>query len=210
MDSGPLSQRRATSRKRVSSPSAAKRGAEIQVAAAAFGLWRTDKVLLDQRHLYAPTLLVSGEGLRAPGKRDLIEAGLGDGQHDTIGNFLKRKGDERRRFGSVVDAGLHGAGMPPEREEPLGLDLLNRYFERDAFIFLLGASNLGIDGSWYDHGLHDGSGRERAVKLHAEPDAEFRGVRYRTPDSLPGRMEKDFFLDAVGIHATSWLHINIG
>src|SRR5439155_25178564 len=58
MDIGPSSQRRETSRKRVFSPRAANRDAELFGSTVARELGRVDKVLLDQLHDHAPTLLV--------------------------------------------------------------------------------------------------------------------------------------------------------
>src|SRR5260370_4394441 len=200
MDIGPPSQRRETSRKRVLSPRAAKTGAEPFGRAKALELLRMDKVLLDQVHYHAPTLLVRRERLRPARQRDSIEAGLGNGQHDSIRHFLQSKDDERRRLGGIVDAAFDGEGMPPEREQPLGLHLLDSDLERHAFVFLLGIGDLGIDGRRYDHSAHAGSWRERAIELHAEPGSELFRVGQRAPNPFPRCSQNNCFLDTVCAH----------
>ncbi len=69
MDIGPSPQRRATSRRRISSPNAAKTGA-VDV----FALGRMFQVPLEILHLHAPTLLVRGERFRPATSMDLLEA----------------------------------------------------------------------------------------------------------------------------------------
>src|SRR5258708_26419775 len=96
MDAGPSSQRREINRKRVSSPKAAKSGAESSSFGTAFGLRCLGKVLLDQLHDHTPALLVGLEFLRPTRQRDLIEAGFGDGEHDAVCHFLKSEDDECR------------------------------------------------------------------------------------------------------------------
>src|SRR5215472_16813265 len=125
MDMGPPPQRRETSRKRVSSPSAANSGAEPIDLAWAPELCRLSKILLDHSHHHAPASLVRRERLCPALERDLIEAGLRDGQHDAVHHVLQREHDERGRLGRVIDAWLNGVGMPPEGEQPFGLHLLD-------------------------------------------------------------------------------------
>lgn len=79
MDAGPSSQRRETSRKRVSSANAANSGAEPRNPGTAFGLRCLGKVLLDQLYDHTPALLVRFECLCPTSQWDLIEAGFGDG-----------------------------------------------------------------------------------------------------------------------------------
>ena len=74
MDAGPSAQRRETKRKRVSSPNAAKRGAELASAATRTGLRRLGKVLLNELHDDSPALLVPREGLGPARQRDLVKA----------------------------------------------------------------------------------------------------------------------------------------
>src|ERR1700730_12908567 len=114
MDIGPSSQSRETSRRRVLSPSAAKRSAEPFNST--LGLRYLGKVLLDDLHHHVPTSLVRRERFRAARERDSVEARLGDSQHDAVRNFLQSKDDESRRLGGIVDAALNGEGMPPERK----------------------------------------------------------------------------------------------
>src|SRR4030081_1183606 len=106
MDIGPCSQRRETSRKRVSSPNAAKSGAEPFGHAVAFELRRLDKVALKQFCRHLPTLLVRRKRLTPAFERDLIEAGLRDGHHDSIRRFLQREDDECGRLRRVVDTAI--------------------------------------------------------------------------------------------------------
>src|SRR5580698_1172162 len=103
MDIGPSSHRRATSRKRVSSPSAANICAETPDAEKpgadapapeprdrtlrgfpARALRLLDKVRLDQLHLLAPAALVRRERLRPARQRNLVEAGFGNRQHGSV------------------------------------------------------------------------------------------------------------------------------
>src|SRR5262245_52817160 len=69
MDIGPWRQRRATMSSRVSSPRAAKIGAE--------DLGVLCKVPFDECNYEGPTLLVGGEGCSAALERDAVEAGFG-------------------------------------------------------------------------------------------------------------------------------------
>src|SRR5207237_10118081 len=147
IDIGPSWLRRETRRSRVSSPSAANTGAAPMNAAFAFLELRVvRKILLDQRHLYRPSTLVRRERLGAPLERDAIEARFGDGEQRAVRDFLEREGDERRRFGRVVDAPLDRERMPPEREDPLGLDPVDRDLERDVLVVPLHLRPVGVDG----------------------------------------------------------------
>src|SRR6266851_1730542 len=125
MDIGPSSLRRETSRKRVLSPRAAKRGAEFFGSTMALELRRVDKVLLEHLHYHGPTLFVCRESLRPARERDSIEAGLGDGQHDAVRHFLQSKDDECRWLDGIVDAELNSERMPPKGEQPLRFHLLD-------------------------------------------------------------------------------------
>src|SRR5437868_5775289 len=117
MDMGPSSHSRATRRRRVSSPRAAKRGA--------LELWRTDKIRLDQLHRHTPTLLVGRESPGAALERDLVEARFGDGEHDALCLLREDENDQRGGLGGVVNTGLNGAGVPAEGKQSLGLDPLD-------------------------------------------------------------------------------------
>src|SRR5579864_9215368 len=98
MDIGPESHSRETSRKRVGSPRAANTGAEPFGTAAALELLRMNNVLFEQLHHHAPTLLVSRECFGPAGQRDVIEAGLRDGQSDAVRHFLESKDNQRGRL----------------------------------------------------------------------------------------------------------------
>src|SRR5437868_4536254 len=111
MDIRPPPHSRSMSRKRVSSPKAAKRDA------VAFELGRRDKVLLDQLYDHAPTLLIAFKRLCPARQRDSIETGLDHGKHHAVRYFFQGKFDQRRGLGRVIDAGFHGTGMPAEGKQ---------------------------------------------------------------------------------------------
>jgi hypothetical protein len=73
IDNGPSLLNRKTSRRRVSSPSAANTSAEFFGRAASLVLGLLGKVFLDDPNHNAPALLVCRKRLRAASKRDLIE-----------------------------------------------------------------------------------------------------------------------------------------
>src|SRR5262249_47054385 len=98
MDLGPSSPRRETSFRRVSSPRAAKRGAELLT----LELGRMDKILLEHPHHDAPALLVGGEGLGPARDGDPVEPGLRHGQGDPARGLLQREHDEGRGLRAVV------------------------------------------------------------------------------------------------------------
>ena len=92
MDSGPCSQSRATSPRRVGSPSAPNKGAEA--ARARIPLLRAMReVLLDELGLMGPSSVVGGEGLDPAGQRDAVEAGLRDGQQRAALDLLQLEDD---------------------------------------------------------------------------------------------------------------------
>src|SRR6185436_2670589 len=164
MDIGPSSQRRMTSRKRVSSPKAANRGAEPR-GSAAFELRRLGKILLNQRYHHCPTLFVGRERLRAARQRNLVEARFRDGQRDAISRFLQSENHQSCRPRGVVDAGLNSAGMPPEGEQLLGLHLLDGDVKWDACVLFLRIGHLRIDRGGHDYSVHDGAWFERSIEL---------------------------------------------
>src|SRR5712691_5199447 len=96
MDIGPPSQRRATRRNRVSSPSAAKSGAEPASSDLVRMLAALRKIFLDQRDDHGPAALISSECLGAPLQRNLIESGFSHRQLDIVANLLQLEHDERR------------------------------------------------------------------------------------------------------------------
>src|SRR5215469_8925554 len=146
IDIGPPSQSRDTRRRRVASPRAANSGAESLDSAKVFSLCRTAyDVLLKQLDCHAPTLLVIGERLRPASQGDLIEAGLGDGQHDAISHLLQREYDKRRGLGGVVDAAVNRVRMPAQGEQPLRLHLFDGDLELQPFVGLLQLGHFGID-----------------------------------------------------------------
>src|SRR5678815_4251123 len=118
IDSGSPPARRATSRKRVGSPSAAK----IRAGSSRSGA--SVDILLDVPRLLLPATLVHTEGLRAAGEGDRVKAGLRNREPGTVGNLVQSELDECHRLVRVVRLRVDGVGMPAEREEPLRLDLV--------------------------------------------------------------------------------------
>src|SRR4029079_765383 len=112
IDSGPWSERRETRPSRVSSPRAAKTGAEP--ASSAFALTLLRKVFLDERDDHRPASLVSRKGLGAALEGNTIEAGLRHRQHHAMRLFLQPELDEGRRLVRVVDIGFHRERVPSE------------------------------------------------------------------------------------------------
>src|SRR5262245_2060961 len=86
MVDGPSEESRATSPRRVSSPSAAKTGA-APASAAPVALCRRD-MTLDVQHLLGPAAFVHPERLVASCLRQPVEPGLDDGEACTAGHPL--------------------------------------------------------------------------------------------------------------------------
>src|SRR5688572_22247647 len=103
IDFAPLLHRNATSRSRVSSPSAAKTGAALRNPALRSG-GLTRNMFLDVFHLSVPTLAVLAERLHAPVRRHLVEAGFYDGQQRAALHVLELEHDQRGRLRRVIDA----------------------------------------------------------------------------------------------------------
>src|SRR5262249_56648334 len=78
IESGPSALSRATRRRRVSSPRAAKSGAASASAVARLPALALAKVLRDVPDLAGPALRVHPVGLRAPSHRDAVEARFDD------------------------------------------------------------------------------------------------------------------------------------
>jgi hypothetical protein len=97
-DIGPWRQRRETICRRVGSPKAPKTDAEFRREAARAGLGGPLKVLLDERHLDGPSLLVRLECRRTTGGRDSVEPGLRHRQLSTASRLLEFEDDERGRL----------------------------------------------------------------------------------------------------------------
>src|SRR6185503_3370556 len=99
MESGPSSHSRATSRSRVSSPSAAKIGAAPDTPARA-ALARRD-MALEVLDLLGPTTFVHPEGLGAAVLREPVESGLDDRESCPLPNGFQAKLDEGGRLRGV-------------------------------------------------------------------------------------------------------------
>jgi hypothetical protein len=204
MDSGPASERRSTRRRRVSSPRAAKRRAAVLGGEAA--LARIGDVPFDEGDDHSPASFVGGEGFGATGKRNAIEAGLGYGEQDAGGTFLELEDNESGGLRGIIDPGLDGIGMPAEGEQALLLHAVDCDIERRTLVWLLSLCDLGIDGGRDADAADGGTRREGGIESYTEPSAELGGIGESAPDAVEGRMQEDLFADAIGIHATSWLH----
>ena len=79
MQSGPCSHRRSSTRRRVSSPSAAKTGAEVRHERAEPLRRMSCNVFLDKLRLMLPTAIIRSESLCPSLQWDPIEARLSDG-----------------------------------------------------------------------------------------------------------------------------------
>src|SRR5689334_9267062 len=115
IDCGPFSDRRATRRKRVSSPSAANTGTASRTAAADSLPLRD--IALDVLDLLAPAFVVHLERLGTARERHLVEAGFDDGEHRPLRRLFQLKLDQRHRFARSVDGGIDVVRMPPKRQE---------------------------------------------------------------------------------------------
>src|SRR5258708_26888173 len=121
----------ATIRSRVSSPSAAKIGAELRSAdlfspRCPVALLRRGDMAFDVLHLDVPSAAVHAKRLQPARRRKVIAARLDDGDQPTAVDVLQLEDDQRARFLRVIDGGVHGAGMPPPRQDTLRLQALDR------------------------------------------------------------------------------------
>src|SRR5262245_14461385 len=122
IESGPSAPSRATRRRRVWSPSAAKTGSvAVNAAAVARALPPLAKESLDVLCLFCPAFRVHAESLRATRQGDAVEARLHDSQLGAPGHVGELALDERRGLARVVVLRVDGVGVPAPREEPLAL-----------------------------------------------------------------------------------------
>src|SRR5512147_125369 len=155
MDIGPSSESRATSRKRISSPSAAKIIAESFGCAELLWLSFLCKVRLDQFHDHAPTLFVGSKRLDTTFQRNPIESTFRHLQHDALRDLLKRKLDQRGRFLGVVDVWVDRIRMPTKGEQSLRLHALDGDLEWQSLILLLSFGDLVIHFCADDRSFHE-------------------------------------------------------
>src|SRR2546429_1409365 len=140
VDNGPPAHRRATRCKRVSSPRAAKIGAEPwssppRVAARAVlatctGLaitpsGRRGQMRCDLLHLHFPTSLVAAVSLAAARGGNPIEAGFGDLEQSAAGRRLQLEDHESRGLGGIVPLRLDRVRVPTPGKNPLRLPPLD-------------------------------------------------------------------------------------
>src|SRR5262245_22409766 len=102
IDSGPRVDSRSRSARRVSSPSAAKRGAAVRARAAAALAF---DMAADVLHLAGPALAVHAQGRIATARRQAVEARLDDGEPRALAHRLQPELHERGGFGRIVDLG---------------------------------------------------------------------------------------------------------
>jgi len=136
-----------------------------------------DEILFDQFHHLAPTTFVCRERLSAARKRNLIEAGSSGGQHNTVLRILQRKDDECSRLAGVIDARLNGERMLSEREQPLGLHLLDGNFKWHTFVLLLSIGDLGIDRCRHNDSAHAGAGKRTDHRTSSQTSFRTRWSR---------------------------------
>ena len=89
IDNGSPADNREISRKRVSSPSAAKIGAALRLGR----LCRLADISFDCFHLYRPALLVASVGFRAACERNAVETRFHYGEHCSFGSVLQLEDD---------------------------------------------------------------------------------------------------------------------
>src|SRR5689334_10521739 len=135
IDFAPLLHRNATSRSRVSSPSAANTGAALRnPALRSGGLTRSDDMVFDVRHLLFPTAAVHAEGVEPAMRRNPVEAGFYDGQQRAARRVRELERDERGGLGRIVHILLDGRWMPAPRQQLLGLHALDPHLEDDVLV----------------------------------------------------------------------------
>src|SRR5215469_6474918 len=133
----------AISNSRVSSPSAAKIGAQTwRLPAARLALLRN--MVFNVLHLLRPAAVIPAERLEPPVARELIEAGLRDHKQCSVCGLLESEFDQCSWCARVVRwrvQFLKGLRMrPPEGKELLGLHLLDEHLPSD--VLIAGVGNL--------------------------------------------------------------------
>ena len=99
-------------RRRVSSPSAAKIGAEFrsdEVFGGAFfeAALRRGDMFFNVFHLFVPAAAVHAKSFQTTRRRDIVKAGFDNTQQGAALDFLQLKYDQRCRFFRVVDGGIY-------------------------------------------------------------------------------------------------------
>src|SRR5262245_1779366 len=207
MDCGVPRLKRSSTESRVASPSAAKAAARLFKAVERLGGIREKP--FDIVHLDCPAALVHAERLVATVGGQFVEARLDDTQARPALGRLKHELDQRRRLLGIILARLDRVGVPGEREQPLGLDLLHGRLPAQVLTARIGhpaARHLPR--------------HERPFEFGTEPGPEFAIVCQRPPDAGHRRLELDGLLDAIthdsdlhlrppNSYATSWLPVAI-
>src|SRR5262245_31723410 len=158
IDSGPPAESRATSPRRVPSPSAAN-------TEAAPGAGRACALALDipadVLRLHAPPHVVHPVRLGTARDRDALEAGLDDRQQCSALGVREAELDQRGRLTGVIDRRVDRIRPPAIGEQPLGFHPLDRDLHRDVLV-------AGVrDPAAHGHPL-----AEAALELDQEPRSE--------------------------------------
>src|SRR5690606_27862985 len=88
--------------------------------------------------------------------------------------------------------------IPLEREEPHGLNALDKDAELEPRIGFLRLCDLGVHLRRDHPALQRPAGTEAALELAAEPRSELLRFGDRAPDSLLMSREQDLLLDSIG------------
>src|SRR5262249_40343291 len=192
IDCGSPALSRASTDSRVASPSAANTNARAFSALARAPpedalSRRLPDMLFDILHLHSPAGVVHAQCLVAAFCRDSVEARFDHAQQGPGRGLLQRKLDQCRLLAGIVVALVLRVGMPGEREQPLGLHLLDHRLP--AILLMARIGDLPArDLAWH----------ERPLQPHAEPATEFAMISQRPPDPGHRGLEFDGFFEAIG------------
>src|SRR5262249_30565865 len=132
IDNAPPAHRTAMRRRRVSSPSAAKTGADFR-SDDFFGdsffkraLCRGD-MFLDVFHLLVPASAVHPKSFQTARRRDTVYPRFDDGYQCAVSDFLQLEFYQRGRFFRIVDRRINRVGMPANGKQSLGLNVYDQH-----------------------------------------------------------------------------------
>src|SRR6516164_2402066 len=141
---------------------------------------------LDVPELLLPATTVRLVGEALPGRRERVEAGLGDGEEGAAGRVLEPELDQGRGLLRVVHLRIDGRRVPAEAEEALGLHALHQRGHGQMLIARLGHRSTDLL-----------AGLELAAAGDPEPLRELASVGEGSPDARAWGPEDDLLLDAV-------------
>src|SRR5262249_45437388 len=183
IDSGPPAESRATSPRRVASPSAAN-------TEAASGAGRACALVLDipadVLRLHAPPHVVHPVRLGTARDRDTLEAGLDDRQQCSALGVREAELDQRGGLTRVVDGRVDCIRPPAIGEQLLGFHPLDRDLHRDVLVARV-----------RDPAAHGRPLAEAALELDEEPGSELLRPTDGLPDAGSRRAQQDLLLDAI-------------